>query len=336
MLIRVCQFPGGSVVNNKMDQHALRLIELIYDATQDEQQWLKFLVELTKVLNNKSALLCLTGNYPLSPENEILNCSECGQAMSCQHAALLSAELGLLRLLAPHVIRAVHIRCQVNASNNDQQTLQAFVNCLSAGVIIVNQHGNPLTMNSRAKQMIAQKDIALKNGQVELLSSSETKQLQKLIADTTRLKKYRVISGVLDSTLHEGSALKILIVPLVSGDIEFRSLESRVALFICSSNMLHLTCQQVSTCYALTKIEASLVVKIIDGLNIRDSAKSLGLTYSTARTYLKQIFSKLGIKRQSELTIRILTGILAYVPQDSPINNFRKMERTENECLKIR
>jgi DNA-binding CsgD family transcriptional regulator len=78
---------------------------------------------------------------------------------------------------------------------------------------------------------------------------------------------------------------------------------------MCVSDVLHLTCQQLGSCYGLTHAEANLATKLVEGMNVEESAQALDITYSTARTYLKQIFFKLGIKRQSELVLRISSGV---------------------------
>lgn len=174
--------------------------------------------------------------------------------------------------------------------------------------------------------MIASKEMALKNATIELPCTADTAQLQKLITDTAQLKKYRMVSGTLNTTLRNGDTLNILVVPLIATR-DAHHPESRVALFICAYDMLHFTCQRISSCYGLTHAEASLVTQLFKGMDVAESAQALGITYSTARTYLKQIFTKLKIKRQSELVLRIFTGVLRHLPQDSTLNKFRIKQR---------
>jgi hypothetical protein len=62
--------------------------------------------------------------------------------------------------------------------------------------------------------MIDSRAIVLKSSTVVLPYTADTTQLQKLIADTARLKKYRMVNGTLNAALRNGESLKILVVPL--------------------------------------------------------------------------------------------------------------------------
>ncbi len=237
-------------------------------------------------------------------------------------------KLDLLRFLAPHVARALQIRHQIDAAaSNAKDLLQVLINCLSPAVIIVDKQSKILSMNSRAEKLVASHELAIKHGRFELLLSSETTRLQELVAGTVSLKKHRMVSGFLDITLRKGKRQRILVVPLVSDDTDSYFPSDAAVLFICGTESLKLTCHQVSSFYGMTNSEANLVIKLVDGMSVKDSARALGITYSTARTYLKQVYAKLGIKRQSELMQQVLTCVLLHLPHNSTLNNFRKKQR---------
>ncbi len=59
----------------------------------------------------------------------------------------------------------------------------------------------------------------------------------------------------------------------------------------------------------LTVAEANVAVRLCDGLSIGATADALGISTGTARNHLKSIFSKLGVRRQSELVIYLIEGI---------------------------
>ena len=43
-----------------------------------------------------------------------------------------------------------------------------------------------------------------------------------------------------------------------------------------------------------------------EGLSVADAARQLGVTPNTVKSHLRQVYGKLGIKRQSELVILLL------------------------------
>lgn len=51
----------------------------------------------------------------------------------------------------------------------------------------------------------------------------------------------------------------------------------------------------------LSAKEAELAVKISNGESLDAAARAAGISYQTARTYLKSVFAKLGVSRQAEL-----------------------------------
>ena len=60
--------------------------------------------------------------------------------------------------------------------------------------------------------------------------------------------------------------------------------------------------------FGLTESESRLASAIASGDSIDGAAESMGVTVSTARTYLKQVFAKTGTSRQGDLVRMVLTS----------------------------
>jgi DNA-binding CsgD family transcriptional regulator len=58
--------------------------------------------------------------------------------------------------------------------------------------------------------------------------------------------------------------------------------------------------------YGCTHAEARLVQSLLEGRGLRDAAGSLGITYGTARAYLKVVFQKTGVHTQAQLVSTLL------------------------------
>ena len=61
--------------------------------------------------------------------------------------------------------------------------------------------------------------------------------------------------------------------------------------------------------FGLAPAEARLALHLVAGETLRSAGVKLSISYETARTCLKQIFSKTGTCRQAELVIVILTAL---------------------------
>lgn len=66
--------------------------------------------------------------------------------------------------------------------------------------------------------------------------------------------------------------------------------------------------------HGLSDKEAQLAVCLADGVDLRDAAAALGLTYASARTYLDRIYGKTGVRRQVELARLVLAAGALAVP----------------------
>ena len=61
--------------------------------------------------------------------------------------------------------------------------------------------------------------------------------------------------------------------------------------------------------FGLTPAEATLALHLVAGETLRSAETKLSITYETARTHLKNIFSKTGTSRQAELVVTIVTAL---------------------------
>ncbi|MEP4032156.1 response regulator [Roseibium polysiphoniae] len=65
--------------------------------------------------------------------------------------------------------------------------------------------------------------------------------------------------------------------------------------------------------FGLTRVEATLAQTIASGGTVEDAAINCKVTLETARTYLKRIFQKMGVRRQVDLVQLVLTTPATFV-----------------------
>jgi DNA-binding CsgD family transcriptional regulator len=59
----------------------------------------------------------------------------------------------------------------------------------------------------------------------------------------------------------------------------------------------------VAAAYGLTPAETRLLESLLAGRNFAETATSLGIALTTAKTHLDRIFQKTGVRRQAELCV---------------------------------
>ncbi|MFU2489482.1 response regulator transcription factor [Thauera sp. WH-1] len=68
--------------------------------------------------------------------------------------------------------------------------------------------------------------------------------------------------------------------------------------------------EAVRQLFNLTPTETAVALKLADGASLEEAAEALGIRRNTARAHLRAIFSKTGVRRQTEL-VRILLNSVA-------------------------
>jgi DNA-binding CsgD family transcriptional regulator len=76
--------------------------------------------------------------------------------------------------------------------------------------------------------------------------------------------------------------------------------------------------------FGLTPAEARLVVHLVTGASLRSCGNALGISYETARGYLKSAFQKTGTHRQAELVLTVFGAMSDPNPPPPPASPPRK------------
>jgi DNA-binding CsgD family transcriptional regulator len=100
----------------------------------------------------------------------------------------------------------------------------------------------------------------------------------------------------------------LLIMPLRGGSGLFFVPESaRAIIFIqdCGEASPSIDGAYLRMIYGLTRMEAALTVELMRNDGLQAAADVLGIAHSTAKSYLKRIFEKVGVHRQAELLRRL-------------------------------
>jgi DNA-binding CsgD family transcriptional regulator len=97
------------------------------------------------------------------------------------------------------------------------------------------------------------------------------------------------------------------VVPLGRAAGHFLPLRPAVLLLVSECSSQHtLSCTEIHHRYGCTVAEARLAHAVAEGRGLREAAQSMGITYGTARVYLKIVFQKVGVHTQAQLVAKLL------------------------------
>jgi len=181
------------------------------------------------------------------------------------------------------------------------------------GAMLVAFEGYPQLLN-RAAQAILEKKDGLSLARTGLIAerTADTKLLRKLLQDAITAPE---LGEPKDSpvTLPRKAAHNALIVRVAPGPgLECWPGTDRTALLTLydQDTTLEVNPEMLIRLYGLTRGEAGLAARLVQGQSIEDAAAALFISPHTARTHLKRIFMKTDTHRQTELVVRILSAVL--------------------------
>ena len=182
------------------------------------------------------------------------------------------------------------------------------------GAMLVAEGGRPQLANRTARDIL-QKKYGLSLARTGLIAdrASAPRLLHKLLQEAISSPE----SGEPKEspfTLERKSARRSLIVRVIPGPgLEcWQGAEQKTALLKLYDQDIGLVVDEraLISLYGLTKSEAALSTKLIQGKSIEEAAAELFISAHTARTHLKRIFMKTDTHRQPELVVRMLLTVL--------------------------
>ena len=217
-------------------------------------------------------------------------------------------------MLLPHLQRALVMRRRLADLEVERDAALRALDQLPWGVVFVDEHRNRLAANRHAEEILIAGDGLTARGNILRADlADETARLERLLNSALgRTGRQRSSAGgTLSITRPSGAhPLSLAVVPL---NIEMETLGDRgriAAIFVTDPDSpLDSDEQYLRELYALTAGEARLTSLLLEGKSVEQAATAMGITVNTARTRLKRIYSKTGVRRQPELVRRLLLGL---------------------------
>lgn len=225
-----------------------------------------------------------------------------GRHASCGLISDREIELG--RLLVPHVRRAVMISDILDIKALEAEAAKDVFDTLQAGVVLTDREARILHVNAAADAMLrAGKPIRSAGGMIQTNIQAATAELHAAI-DLAARNATEIGKAGLAVRLTEPGHAPVLgsVLPVNTGAIRQR-LEPRAvaAVFINSVSKDANGAEAMAVAFNLTRMETRVLTALLAGRTLAESATTLGVAHTTAKTHLGNIFAKTGVSRQVEL-----------------------------------
>ena len=216
-----------------------------------------------------------------------------------------AAEVNTLRLLGPHLRRAVTISNLFDMKAIEAATFASVFDSFSFGVVLVDPQLGIVHANAIASSMLATHDpIELQRGVLATRERAANAALQRavrLASDDAVAMGARGIG--IPARRVMGDPCVIHVLPLKHGEVR-RGLSQRAtaALFIAPAAVpTQMPSDALALLYDLTPAEKRICELIAGGHRQNEIATTLGIARSTVKFHVLSIFEKTGCRRQVDL-----------------------------------
>jgi len=233
-------------------------------------------------------------------------------------SAFGARELALVQSLLPHLVRAMRSHEEAVLAQMESRLLRSAVDSLCLGVVILGESGELLHANRCAEQTLAERrSIGIINGTIRCTHPQEDRKLWGAIrlALAQRFDASRGSGAAVAASRDDGSAwLSMLVRPIAPGPFSCGGKAAAVAIYIRRSDQERdIPPSIISELFGLTRTEAALALRIAEGASMDEAAAALQIRRNTARTHLRSIFAKVGVRRQTELMRVVLNSVATMV-----------------------
>lgn len=221
-----------------------------------------------------------------------------------------------LKQLLPHLRRALHFSTQLDRSESLRALYVQALGLLAVATITLGKAGRILQMNATAEQLLKAGDgLKLSGGHLEAHYPADNRILQAAIRKTVaRLDLVKPkINETLSVTRPSGKVALGLVLQCVPVQDWAGGDDQPAALIFVrdAASRTQAPNSVIGQMFSLTPAETALAVELANGYPLEEAAETLGIRRNTARAHLRAIFSKTGVRRQTELVRIVLNSVVA-------------------------
>ena len=242
--------------------------------------------------------------------------------------AFSARDRALCELILPHLRRALNMHNQLDRSQSMGTLYSQAISRLSVATIVLDESGRVLQHNPIAQELLTSADgLKLVAGRLEASYPSDNRELQRLVrgAFARQGKESPPIAEAVSITRPSGQVSLVVVVESVPS-LEWAESKGQPAVVVYIRDAVGKSLASTAVpkqLFNLTPAETALSLELANGLSLEEAAEKLNIRRNTARAHLRAIFSKTGVRRQTELVRVMLNSVMALGQADIPSDRLR-------------
>lgn len=236
-------------------------------------------------------------------------------------APFSSDDRALCERLVPHLKRALNLYQSTHQDRRITSLYSQAMVQLMVGVIVLDETGLVLECNPIARAILNTGDgLKIIGNQVTASYATDNRKLQRMVTEALRAPSKVGLIEAMAVSRPSGQASWGVVVRLLATD-EWTEGKHRptVAIFVRDpEGASHPPVKLAQQLFELTPAETALAIQLTNGLSLEEAAEALNIRRNTARAHLRSIFSKTGVRRQTELVRIFLNSVMLLGTREAP------------------
>jgi len=235
------------------------------------------------------------------------------------------ADAEILRLVAPHVSRAMTISDAFDLKAIKSNGLESALGSLATAVFLLDAVGRVTYMNPSGEALVASdRVLAIRDGRLSPNAKPSRDALEAELAQGGKPAR-AAPSGEAAIPLHtaNGGGMIATLLPLEQAGrgLSMSPLAARWAVFVQDPHVaLPMPGEAFARLYNLTPAELRVAMALAPGLTPEEASAMLGIAMPTVRAHLQRIFIKTGASRQVDL-VRLMMATMPPVAAQGGVNH---------------
>ena len=215
-----------------------------------------------------------------------------------------------MRLVAPHIQRAVLISKVIDFKQAEAASLAQAFDGLRAGMILVDSEGRVLHANAAAHAILAEgRVLRVSRGRLISGDARVDSDLQIIFAAAAQGDSAVGTKGIsLPAATDLPEPYVVHVLPLAAGRRAAMGQAATAAVFVHRATLEAFSPPEaMAETFKLTMTELRVLFAIVEVGGVPEVAQVLGIAPSTVRTHLGRVYEKTGIGRQADL-VKLVAG----------------------------
>jgi len=219
-------------------------------------------------------------------------------------------EIEITTRLLPHLIRAAHLTQRFAAAQELSCGLGGVIDHSREAAFLVSGSGKVRYMNPAGEALLLEKrGITVRSGALSAANEQVTSRLRGLIAAAARPNGERRSGAMALPRPGHRLPLSLIVNPVRQERFSLFFEGPWVLVSIADPDAgISASERRIREVLGLTRTEARVALKLLEGCDTREAAEALGISFYTVRAHLARIFGKTGTERQAEL-VSLLTRL---------------------------